>query len=364
MMIRFRHIAAVCGLLYSFQAQADVNIAVIAPQNTEAVGNGIVTGAEIAVDEINKNGGLMGKKINLIKIDDPCQNSLSLSTAQMLALNKEDKTALVVGPYCQNQLSEITQTLAHSGIFQIVPSAVYAANADKKFDSLIMLPFYKEAMMQTFFDYMQENFPDYKCAVIFDAKNADMAVAAQEVFAQNNQADKLLTYTFEDNDFDYDKISELVFNNQVKAALVLSGTEHAGRMTEEFRAHQRDYLVFTDKYQVMPYFANILGDLMEGTYFLELPSLKDNPDFAETLVNLRLSGVELQGLSVYGYSAVRLWAKAAEGAKSFDSRKIAGFLKTAPTQSDWSYQIFFNTKNTPVHYDIVQYKDGEYTQVY
>jgi len=174
----------------------------------------------------------------------------------------------------------------------------------------------------------------------------------------------LFSYTFEDNDFDYDKISELAFNNQVNAALILSDAEHAGRMTEEFRAHQRDYPIFTDEYQVMPDFQSVLGDLIEDTYFLELPSLKDNPDFAESLVNLRLSGVELQGLAVYGYSAVRLWAKTAEKAKSFDSSKIADTLKTAPVKNDWSYQIFFNTPNKLVHYDIVQYKDGEYTQVY
>ena len=67
-----------CGL-----AQAHLNLAVIAPVNGDSsqIGSEIVSGVKAAVNEINDEGGLLGEKVNLLVIEDECQDSLSLSTA-------------------------------------------------------------------------------------------------------------------------------------------------------------------------------------------------------------------------------------------------------------------------------------------
>ena len=66
-----------------------------------------------------------------------------------------------------------------------------------------------------------------------------------------------------------------------------------------------------------------MGSYSQGTYFIGLPSLKDNPDFTETLVKLRLLGVEPEGLAVYGYSAIMLWQEIVSKADSFKYQKLA-----------------------------------------
>lgn len=87
-------------------AWADVNVAVIAPQSgsREMFGREIWEGAQIAVDELNENGGLHGEKVNLIMIDDRCDDRFAVSTAQMISLHmsRKDKVNLVIGPYCSN----------------------------------------------------------------------------------------------------------------------------------------------------------------------------------------------------------------------------------------------------------------------
>ena len=65
-----------CNKAISPISQKDNNdvykIAVIAPQfgPYEALGLSIIHGAELAVEEKNKNGGINGKKIELVKVDD------------------------------------------------------------------------------------------------------------------------------------------------------------------------------------------------------------------------------------------------------------------------------------------------------
>ena len=114
-----------CGLLWSFSVRADLNIALIAPTDGDFkyFSEELVNGAKVAVDEINESGGLLGKKINLIQIDDPCDDTLSLTTAQMMAVNRsqEDKMHLVLGPHCSNQAEKIADIFAAAEIFQILP---------------------------------------------------------------------------------------------------------------------------------------------------------------------------------------------------------------------------------------------------
>ena len=68
-------------------------IGVISP-NTGALaayGNGVVTGADLAVEEINASGGILGRQVELIKTDDQsdpteCLNAFNSLVAQGVGL--------------------------------------------------------------------------------------------------------------------------------------------------------------------------------------------------------------------------------------------------------------------------------------
>ena len=72
----FTKIISALSLLLPFGALADVNVAVVAPKAGEykTLGDEIISGVRIAVDDINAQGGLKGEKINLITVDDQCDD--------------------------------------------------------------------------------------------------------------------------------------------------------------------------------------------------------------------------------------------------------------------------------------------------
>ena len=86
--------------LWAVEAKA-VNVAVVAPRvgYMAKFGNELAEGAQIAVDIINQNGGINGEKVNLIMVDDRCQDSFAVSAAQMMSVNSSDhdKISLVIG---------------------------------------------------------------------------------------------------------------------------------------------------------------------------------------------------------------------------------------------------------------------------
>lgn len=123
-------------------AAADITLAVIAPKAGEYAQSGkeLFDGARLAVREINDNGGLNGEKLDMLTIDDRCDDRLAISTAEMLTLLKSKKVGLVVGPYCSNRFDEIAGIYERAKIFQIVPTTVAynAGSAGKKGQILLL----------------------------------------------------------------------------------------------------------------------------------------------------------------------------------------------------------------------------------
>ena len=79
--------AAGVGLALIAPARADtIKLGVIQPLSGSVAYNGtsFVNGAKIAVDEINKKGGVLGKQVELVVEDGECQPDKSVSAAQKL----------------------------------------------------------------------------------------------------------------------------------------------------------------------------------------------------------------------------------------------------------------------------------------
>ncbi|MBR1604543.1 MAG: ABC transporter substrate-binding protein [Alphaproteobacteria bacterium] len=366
---KLKYFALFSAFFFSVSALAKVNIGAIAPLSGDYVtaGTEIMTGVKTAIEEINQQGGLLGKKLKFIPIEDECNDSLAVSTAQMIALNKEQESKItaIIGPYCFNQFQTVTETFAKAGIFQIIPTAVSAKYEQNTQNSLIKMVGSKKQQAQDFFAFYQKTFDWANIAFITDKSHEEMLHAMQNIFAKKNKSDHLKIYIFEDYDFDYDKIAESAIKDKTQAAFVVGDMSNVSYMAKELRSKKHKYMIFVDKYQVMPEFETIMGDLMSGCYFMSLPSLKDSPEFTETLVKLRLLGIEPEGLAVYGYTAVQLWADLVKKSKSFDYNKLANTLRNNSFDSGWGKLMFTNGNPTqPLGYRIYLYKGGEYTQVY
>jgi branched-chain amino acid transport system substrate-binding protein len=98
MQIKTRILAtALCALLSTTaQAQQTVKIGLSGPftGGSAAMGVSMRDGVKLAVQEINKAGGVLGKQIQLIERDDEAKNELGVQIAQEL-INKEQVVATV-----------------------------------------------------------------------------------------------------------------------------------------------------------------------------------------------------------------------------------------------------------------------------
>lgn len=365
-------IALFFSFLFAPNARSALNIGVIAPLAGEyqKVGEELVSGVRTAVDEINSQGGLKGEKINLIMVDDQCDDRIAVSTAQMMAVNvsERDKMSLVIGPYCSNALQKIAGIYAKAGILQIIPTSVSTSIQNGNYKGLVKMVGYKTRQAGDYFKFYQDHFPDRKVALIYDRNDKDVvevAAAVQKLFADAVKTAAFQSYNFQNYDDDYDRIAEDVIRDGNKIAYIMGKSKRVARMAKSLKSEREDFIIFVNKYQAQKDFRDALGKRAEGTFVLSLPTLKDSPDFAETLVKLRLLGVEPEGLSVYGYSAVQLWQELVRKADSFKYDKLARALAENKFDTGWGEMMFNNgDPSNSISYGIYQIRNGEYTQVY
>ncbi len=353
-----------------FLVRAEVTVAVIAPKSGEyaGVGEELFNGARLVVQEINDNGGLNGEKLDMLTIDDRCDDRLAVSTAEMLTLLKSKRIGLVVGPYCSNRFDEIAAIYEQGKIFQIVPTTVAydVESTDKK--GQILLLGTKAQMSRDFFQFYNRNFAGLKVGFIYNDKPekgyAEVAKALYDEFLHFGKSKLLKFYTLNSEQGGAYDLARTLENDGVQIAFVLGERDETANFLEAAKDVQKNLILFTNKSIVSPEVLERLGKNAEGLYVMTLPGLKDSLMFTENLVNLRLLGIEPKGLEVYSYVAVKLWGDLVREVNGFKYDDLAKVANSDKLKQKWSEFLLHSGSIGVSKYIIEEYTDGGFEQVY
>ena len=358
------------SFLYSANLRAEnITVAVIAPKQGEykSEGEELFNGAKLAIDEINKQGGLNNKKIDILTIDDRCDDNLAISTAQMLALLNSKKIGLVVGPYCSNRFEEIASIYESSKLFQIVPTTVAYNQADTNKKGQIMFLGTKSQMSGDFFNFYNQNFAGLKTAFIYDDNKedgySDVAKSLFREFQKYGKSNLLKFYTLNSSTNITDLISTLK-KDQIAITFVLSNKDATTDFILSLKKQDENIIVFTAKDMPDPMIFDTLKQKSNGIYVMALKGFKDSIMFTENLVDLRLRGIEPKGLEVYSYAAVKLWGDLVESNQSFDYKKLLSSSNSDALKEKWSEFMMHSGSIKSSKYIIEMYNNNSFKQVY
>ncbi len=357
-------------LLNCHETKADITVAMVAPKAGDYAQQGIelLKGAQKAVSEINDGGGLLGKKVSLMTIDDQCSDSIAVSTAQMLSIMKNPKINLVIGPYCANSFEKVADIYAKSQIFQIIPTTVNYSQAKTIKKGLVKMLGFTNQQASDFFSYYNSTFAGEKVAIISNSKDLEGTEEAKAIFEEFRKHGKLIvlkSYTYDMTDKDYDKLAEMINIDGNKVAFILGTSKNIKKMAKSLKEKNDKFVIFTNKYAATNEYFNYLGDFANGTYFMELRGKDEDPEFAETLVKLRLSGFETEGLSLYGYSAIKLWESVVKQANSLEYNALSTKINDNSIKTDFGQKLFHNgTPEFNENYAIYKFDNGVFDKVY
>lgn len=307
-------------------ARADILVGLVAPlTGTYAwVGVGAQQGAEIALADLNSQGGVLGKRIKMIAVDDYCTGDQAVAAAAKLI---EAEVASVFGPLCSGAAIPASKVFADAGVLMISPVATNPRLTEQGFGNVFRVVGRDDLQGKIAGDLLAQRWGNKKIAILHDGEAYGKGLAHETKRRLNERGvTEALFEGIEPRKADY---SDTVRKMQAMGVEVLYYAGYAAEAALLLRS-ARDkgvdlQLVGADALGVED-FGLIAGPVSEGTFFTQYPDVSERPEAAAVAARIARPGPLLG--SVVTYAAVQVWAQAVEQAGTFETDGVAEALRT------------------------------------
>jgi branched-chain amino acid transport system substrate-binding protein len=340
-------------------------IAIVGPVTGQyaSFGAQMTNGGQMAVEDINEAGGVLGKKLDLQIGDDACDPKQAVAVANQMAGNN---VALVAGHYCSGSSIPASKVYAEADMVQISPASTNPAFTDDRAGPNIYRVCGRDDQQGGIAGkYLATHFADKDIAIVHD-KTAYGKGLADEVKKTLNAAGKQETLyeAITAGDKDYSALVSKL--KQANIDVLFYGGYHteAGLIIRQMRDQGMATILMGGDALITQEFWSITGPAGEGTLMTFSPDPRKNPAAAEVVKRFKEKGIEPEGYVLYTYAAVQTWKQAAEKAKSMESADVVKAMND--TEFDTVIGKFkFNEKGDPnlPPYAVYRWSNGTYDEI-
>lgn len=341
-------------------ARADVTIAVAGPMTGSSASGGeqFRQGAEAAVADINKAGGLLGQRVALMVADDACDPKQAVAVANQITARR---VPFVFGHYCSGSTIPASLVYAEENTLQITISSNPLVT-ERGISTLFRLTGRDDQQGAVAVKFLTDHFPGKKVAVVDDQSTfgRGLAVSVGDRLAAEGKLPVVLRASIVAGERDFSALVSRL--KSAGAEIVYFGGYHteAGLILRQGREAGARYSLFGADPLATTEFSQVAGAAAEGTLYTFSPDPRLDPKAAELTSRFRAAGVEPEGYVLYAYAGVQLYANAVARAGSLEARKVAATLH-AGGLSTFLGPISFDAKgdNTEPGYRVYRWTGGK-----
>jgi branched-chain amino acid transport system substrate-binding protein len=359
---------AAAGLLIGCGGAEESNeipIAVVGPVTGQyaSFGQQMKNGGEMAVDDINEAGGVLGKKLDFTMGDDACDPKQAVAVANQIT---GKGVALVAGHYCSGSSIPASKVYAESDTVQISPASTNPALTDDRAGPNIYRVCGRDDQQGGVAGkYIAENFPGKKIAIVHD-KTAYGKGLADEVKKSLNEAgvQEVLYEAYSAGEKDYSALVSKLKQAEVDVLFLGGYHTEAGLIVRQMRDQGMKTTLMGGDALITQEYWSITGPAGEGTLMTFSPDPRKNPAAADVVKRFKDKGIEPEGYVLYTYAAVQAWAQAAEKAASTAAADVVKALNE--NEFDTVVGKFkFNDKGDPnlPPYAVYRWSNGTYDEI-
>jgi branched-chain amino acid transport system substrate-binding protein len=355
-------IAASCG---GGEEDKTTPVAVVGPITGQyaSFGAQMKNGGELAVEDINAAGGVLGKKLDLQIGDDACDPKQAVAVANQMTGNN---VALVAGHYCSGSSIPASKVYAEANMVQISPASTNPAFTDNRAGPNIYRVCGRDDQQGGVAGkYIASHFSDKNVAFVHDKTAYGKGLADETKKAMNEAGKQETMYeAITAGEKDYSALVSKL--KQANIDLVYFGGYHteAGLIIRQMRDQGMDTTLMGGDALITQEFWSITGPAGEGTLMTFSPDPRKNPAAAEVVKRFKDKGIEPEGYVLYTYAALQAWKQAAEKAKSIESHDVVKAMND--TEFDTVIGKFkFNEKGDPnlPPYAVYRWSNGTYDEI-
>jgi branched-chain amino acid transport system substrate-binding protein len=361
-------VAMVAGLFFFLDKDkkdsAGIVIATAGPMTGQyaSFGEQMRRGAEMAVADLNANGGVMGQKLLLEIGDDACDPKQAVAVANQLAGKGVN---FVAGHFCSGSSIPASNVYAEEGMLQISPASTNPKLTERGLDNVFRVCGRDDQQGLVAGNFLADRFKGKKIAVIHDKTAYGKGLADEtRKTLKNRGVTPALEEAYTAGEKDYTALISKLKVNRIDVLYVGGYHTEAGLMARQMRDQGMKTILVSGDALVTDEYWSITGNAGEGTLMTFSPDPRKNPIAAPLVAKFRKTGYEPEGYTLYTYGAIQAWAKAVERIKSTDTGKLIKALKSMSFETVIG-KIGFDKKGdvTAPGYVFYEWKNGKYDYV-
>lgn len=322
-------------------------------------------GAEIAIDDLNAKGGILGKKIELLIGDDVCKPEVAVNMATKLV---SDGAQMIVGHVCSGATIAANKIYKDAGLLVVSPASTNDDLTLKgEHPNFFRTISYDGAQADLMTSYIKNNLKVTKVALIHDKGDygKGQMELAKKYFEKLGGIEIVLFEGVTTGAVDYTAIVQKI--KRSKAELTMWGGYHsdASKIVGLIKKKKVDTIFFGADGIIGDNFTTLAGKYAEGVYATGPNDTSNNPLYKALTVKHQKKYGEDPGTFFYnGYACVQALAAAAEKAGAIDYEKMRAAMFENKIDSPLG-PISFDKNGDVVGagFSVYQVQNGKYTQV-
>jgi branched-chain amino acid transport system substrate-binding protein len=331
-------------------------------------GSSISKGIDLAVEEINKDGGVDGKDIEIIKVDNKSEGSEATSAA--IRLTSKDKVTAIIGAATSGNTVAQAQIANDNKTILLTPSGT-SPNVTVNEDGSVNEFAFRTSFIDPFQGTVAANFAanelKIKNVAIYADSSSDYAKGLAKSFKETFEeaGGKIVAeeaYVTKDTDFR----STLTRIKSAKPDFIFipGYYEEVGLIVKQAREMGIDVPLMGADGWDSPKLVELAGaEALNNTFITNHYSSEDPDEKIQTFVKSfsdKYDGASPDAFNALGYDSVYLIADAIERAGDLDTTKIKDALAETKDLALVTGNVTIDEQHNPIKSaTILEYKDGK-----
>lgn len=316
------------SLAFAPLAHAEIVIGLIAPLTgpVAAYGEQVKHGAEVAVEEINKAGGILGEQVVLKITDDAGEPKQGVSAANQLV---GEGIRFVVGPVTSGVAMPASDVLAENGVLMVTPTATVPDLTARGLTNVLRTCGRDDQQAEVAARYVLENLKDKKVAIINDKGQYGKGLADSFKASLNaGGVNEVLNDALTPGDKDFSALTTRLKAEGVEVIYFGGYHPEAGLLARQLADLGVDATIIGGDGLSNSEYWNIATEVAAGTVFTNATDATKNPDSKAAADALAAKNIPAEAFTLNAYAAVEVIKAGIEKAGSAeDSEAVAAALK-------------------------------------
>ena len=322
-------------------------------------------GVEIAKDDLNAKGGILGKQIELLIGDDVCKPEIGVNVATKLV---SDGAQMIIGHVCSGCTLAANKIYKDAGLLIVSPASTNDDLTLKgEHPNFFRTISYDGAQADLMTSFVKNNLKAKKVALIHDKGDygKGQMELARKYFEKLGGVEIVLFEGVTTGAVDFSAIVQKIKRSKADVTMWGGYSSDASKIVGLIKKKRVKTTFFGGDGIIGADFVTLAGKYADGVYATGPNDTSGNPMFKDVTAKHQKKYSEDPGVFTHnGYAAMVALANAAEKAGSLDYEKMRA-------------QLFANMLETPIGkigfdkngdvigagFSVYQVKDGKYVQV-